>query len=410
MDVDHIWPSLAVAVVGIAVGLFLPGGWTHRFRQLDRPAVAAALIAAVSLAVNLTVAGVNGVPRPHVNDEYGYLLIADTLLHGRLANPRPPDAGAFASPHVLLSPTYASKYPPAQGFALAVGRLLGHPVIGVWLTCAAAAVAVWWMLLAFVPAPWALLGGIAAAVHPQLVEWGHVYWGGAIAVAAGAIVVGAWGRLRHREAPGVHPGLLLGVGLVVLANSRPYEGFVLSLPLLATLRWRRRWVVPLLVVLTIGGGMTAAYNWAVTGHPLRLPIVAYARQYDVAPKFWPLPLRSVPAHFPNATLGWMHGKFEVGEWQQWQSANGVAVRTGRLFRDVLWTFARPGVLVVPLLFAVGGRRTRWLWATLIVLRSGCGSRRSTCTTTPPPPPARRWRWRSSAGGGCTGGRPGWRGG
>ena len=401
-----VWPPLLLAVLAAAVGLLAPGGWTRRLRPLTRPTVAAALVAIVSLATNAAVAALNGVPRIHVNDEYGYALIADTLAHGRLANPTPADAEAFASPHVLLRPTYASKYPPAQGVVMLVGNLLGHPAVGVWLSCAAAAVALWWMLLAFAPAEWALLGGLVAAVHPQMVEWGHVYWGGAVAVFGGAVVVGSWARLRRpptepgrvgprpaesaaragpvppaaprppREtraapAPGRHgPALWLGLGLTVLANSRPYEGAILSLPLLVTLRWRLRPTIVLAVTLLIGGTLTATYNAAVTGHPLRFPIVAYAQQHDVAPKFWPLPLRT-PTDAPvNDTLRWMHEKFEPAEHAQWQSLPGVVVRTFWLAVDVGWTFAQPGVLLVPLLFAVGLRRTWWLWVALAVFAVG----------------------------------------
>jgi hypothetical protein len=56
---------------------------------------------------------------------------ADTFMHGRLANPTHPLWTFFESIHVNHQPTYVSKYPPMQGFALAFGRLIaGQAIVG----------------------------------------------------------------------------------------------------------------------------------------------------------------------------------------------------------------------------------------------------------------------------------------
>jgi hypothetical protein len=250
-------------------------------------------------------------PRPVIHDEFAYLVNADTFAHGRFTNPTHPLWQHFESFHLIQQPSYQAKYPPAQGLAIALGQVLtGHPIVGVWISMAGAAAAVCWMLLAWMPPRWALLGGLLPAFRFGTVPfwdtiwfayWSTTYWGGAVALAGGALLFGALPRLMREPRP--RHAVALAAGLALLANSRPFEGVIAALPAavlitgwLVTHRtfWKPvllRAVPAALGVLVLGAAAMGYYNFRVTGDALTPPYIVYTNQYDIVPLIATQPLK-----------------------------------------------------------------------------------------------------------------------
>ena len=286
----------------------VPGKFAPRLIALARKRWLAIFISfALSFALIGGLSLKRGYPVPYVHDEMSYMLAADTFAHGRLTNPTPAGWEHFESMHILVRPSYQSKYPPAQGLFMALGQVLfGHPIWGVWISTALACAAACWMLHTFVSPPWALLGGIIMAAHPQMLEWGQRYWGGSVAVLGGCLLLGGFGRIvrwMKGMGRGARSGAFwLAVGMFVVGNSRPFEGLVLTVLLMIGLfvalrqmvrrdsevAWpliRRRLLAPALLVLIPGGAWMAYYNYRVAGNPLRLPYQVSQQQYGVVPLF-----------------------------------------------------------------------------------------------------------------------------
>jgi hypothetical protein len=236
-------------------------------------------------------------PYPAGHDEFSYLLGADTLVHGRFANPTPGLVEHFETMHVLMSPTYASKYPIGQAASLAVGKLLfGHPYWGVVMVLALAGAAAVWATRVWAGPIWALISGIQViAVFGTHDIWARSYWGGGLAFLGAMLVIGGYRVLTaYRKGGGAWP---LAIGLALLFFTRPYEGGVLGLCAVTALTYRA-WRDPVLghiawrTALPVAAGVLgvallvqARVNYSVTGNFLTMPYVEHQRQYMNVPAF-----------------------------------------------------------------------------------------------------------------------------
>ena len=295
-------------------------------------------------------------PAPGVNDEFSYILAGDTFASGRATNPAHPVWKSLETFYVIQNPTYASMYPPAQGLALAAGDLLGgHPWFGVYLSVALMCGAICWMLQGWVPPAWALTGGIIAVLRWGVYSyWIESYWGGAMAAIGGALAAGALPRLiRSRNAA---PAIALGFGLLILANSRPFEGAIFTVAVLSiffvyasrkrTLRIAHIWknvFVPLGLVLAAGGATMGWYFWRVTGNPLVMPYQVHSTAYEVTGPFLWQPLRKAP-FFRYAVMQSYHVGRQTAAYLQAHTLRGWLFETWRKIESLVIFYFWPAVL------------------------------------------------------------------
>ena len=285
---DFIELALAAFLIALA---FISRPWIEPLARKLAPKTGWSMLvlALVPLLLRLAMLPRHGVPVPGVYDEFGHLLVADTLLHFRLANPPHPLHQFFETFFVLQTPSYASIYPVGEGLTLAIGRaIFGLPWAGVLITTAAMCALCYWMLRGWMAPEWALLGGLLCAIEfGPLNAWMNSYWGGAAVGCAGCLVFGALPRLRG--SPKSLMGMLLGLGIGISWLVRPYETIFLifSALLLLAPSWRsvtRPATAAMLAFLPFAG-ISLLQNQQVTGSWTTTPYQLSRSQYGVPAAF-----------------------------------------------------------------------------------------------------------------------------
>ena len=298
-----IYCAVLIGIFGV-IAKAVPPGWHHLWQRFLRAlsnlarhkTVSWVGLGALVLVVRTALLPLWPIPKPSIYDEFSYLLQADTFAHGRLTNPAHPLWQFFESTYILQQPTCASRFPPAQALAMALGQVLfGHPWFGVWLSAGLLAAALCWALQGWLPAGWALLGAFIGLDLCLFSYWMNSYWGGAVTAIGGALVTGAWIRIARTKQS--RYAWLFGIGVVIVVLARPFEGLLLVVPTLIALsianRTMRVWL-PIVVTGVLGVSWLAYDNYRVTGHPLRLPYREYYDQYEVVPPFSIMPISTSP--------------------------------------------------------------------------------------------------------------------
>jgi hypothetical protein len=363
--------EIVLAACCIALALLRPGsglrlsGLCRLYRDLaSRRGLAVAAVGGLAFAL-AALTSILSWPEPRVHDEFSYLLGADTFSHGRLTNPLHPLAVFFETFHVNQWPTYCSIYPPGQALFLAAGQVLcGHALAGVWLSFALGCAGVCWALQAWVPPRWALTGALLTVLRIGFIGgdgyWSQSYWGGSVAMLGGALVFGALPRIIDRARTA--NAFWLAVGLTVLANSRPFEGMIATLPAaVVLLLWffgdRKaafqaklgRVILPITLVLTMTAWGMGHYNARLTGKPTLLPYELNAQTYSITPLFLWQPLRPEPSYRHDAIRAY-HTEWAVPAYEAMRSPAGYAREIGGRLRGFFNFYA--GALLGPALLGL----------------------------------------------------------
>jgi hypothetical protein len=353
---------LEIALIVLGIWAWTKHGWCPRNPRWTwmprRPWVAAAALIAGVIALRLALLPLLPVPVPIVADEFSHLLLADTLLHGRVANPAHPFWQHFESLHILQQPHYVSSYFPGHALVLAAGIVaLGSPWAGVLAECAAFLGILYWALRGWMPPRWALFGVLLAALRFAIGSyWVNAYHGGFLPAAGGALIFGAFARLRRSASfsQGLFwQGLVLGLGLAIVAGTRPFEGLAFALPFMAMLAWEfrsrfsalARIAIPAAAVAGMAVVSLSAYFGHITGSP-------FVTTYQISQKTygWPMGLAWTP--IPRIE----HRHIELARYYQYEIGEREKVDGPIDFIEYLtfrlqeyWRFFLGPALTVPLI-------------------------------------------------------------
>jgi hypothetical protein len=379
-------PELLLVVLLVLLAFLVPGfgrrmfAWLEaRIRRLSgRPATAILVAALAPIVIRLLMLPIMPVPQPSIHDEFSHLLAADTFAHGRLTNAAPLCWEHFESFHITVTPLHISMEPPLKGMVMAAGQVVFHsPWAGVMLEIALMSACCTWMLYGWVPPYWAFVGGLIVALRFGVFSyWMNSYWGGALAAAGGALVLGALPRLLRR--PSAPTAVALGFGAVILANTRPFEGMTVCLAVagaftVALARGRlgaralvRQILLPMLLVVAPAMGLNLYYNQRTTGTALRMAHQDNRERYALVP-YWVWQAIKPPPPYNHELMREFYTDFEAGN---------LALKTGTLWGflryqaiDKLEGFALfffTPALLVPILVLLCTVPFRTLWAPVAV--------------------------------------------
>jgi hypothetical protein len=391
------WPmasETALVLIALMIAFLKPDLGDRAFQQMEdmlgglarKRGLAVIAIILIALVGRGALLPIVPIPAAEIHDEHSYLLMADTFALGRLSNPTHPMWKHFESFHINQQPAYGSIYPVAQGIFLAIGQVLvGHPWFGVWLSAVLMCGAICWMLQGWLPPGWALFGGLLAVFRFGLFGyWVNSYWGGAVAAIGGSLVLGALGRMQRKLRVG--DALWMGIGVSILANSRPYEGMLLCAGVASVLlfqaargastAWRSflvRIALPMAIVLSITAVCMGVYFRATTGNPFLSPYQVNQLQYG------PVPVPFLIWQPLRPTLEYRHPMMRK-LYMEWEAPQLLAAKTARGFLSLsyvkvklTWIFFLGPALTLGLVMAdrtIRDRRVRPLLWIAVVMAAG----------------------------------------
>jgi hypothetical protein len=372
-----VWPKLGA-------GFFERS--ERRLARLARCKVWTVAVAGVSvIALRLAILPLLPIPLPIVPDDFGFLLAGDTFAHGRLANPTPAMWTHFESIQITMKPTYSSMYFPGQGLVMAASIwVFGHPWFGLLLVSALMCAALTWMLQAWLPPNWALVGGAIAVLRLGVFSYftDTYHAAGSLSALGGALILGGLPRLTKTAK--LRYAMPMGIGISILVLTRPYECILICLPVSVVLvhwMWKgknrpsavkavRLAAAPLAVILATCAWL-GYYDQKAFGKATTLPYTLDREQYAMAPYYiWQHP-RPEP-HYRYAEMLQFYQQGEMDFFNMIHTPAGFIPYTlGKAAFTILFYV---GFALIPPLLMMGSvfkdRRVRFLVVCVLVMCGG----------------------------------------
>lgn len=296
--------QLPIVIAAILIAILVPRLGSVQFSNVekglrsiaDRPILSSILVGASAILARLSLIPFLGTTQVIAPDEGSILLQAQTYVAGHFGNHGAPLPPSFESFYVILQPVYASMYPVLRAAPMALTHLVG---LGYWagilLTMAALAVATYWLIRAFRLPGYGLVCALLIIFRYGLFSfWVNSYESAAFTALGGVLLVLGYKRLSERS---IVYAVLFGLGLFILMTTRPFEGFVFSLPFLVAVAWRAidsraeplgnvpAVAIGVAVFVGLGLGLTLYSNQLITGSWRMFPYNLYRTTYAQTPAF-----------------------------------------------------------------------------------------------------------------------------
>ncbi|HKW12002.1 MAG TPA: glycosyltransferase family 39 protein [Gemmatimonadaceae bacterium] len=273
---------LVLIVAVLALGIHLPNKRFARLLTLPTHRYAPLVAGLVTGAAVWYVWGSLRAVAP-VHDEASYLLQARTFASFHWAMPAPPLPEFFEQYHALVTPVYASKYPPGHGLLLVPGIWLSLPGLTPVLLSVLAG-ALLFMLVRRVANGWVAV--------LTFVLWlstiGNLRWRGSYlseTTTSALWLLGWWALLEWRERRANRWLVVLAGCVAWMAITRPFTAVAYAIPVgivvIADVVKRRSWrelVRPILVALAIVAILPLA-NKETLGNWRTAPYETYTATY-----------------------------------------------------------------------------------------------------------------------------------
>ncbi len=363
LDVGSYLQTIVFGTVGF-VALYLLAERLERpstrlVEWLDQRTVAQVALASAALSLLAGWLVLDGIP--HVSDEVAYQFQAKTMAQGSLSLPAPEPIGSFRFIHTMvMHDRWFGIMNPGWPAVLAVGYVLRVP----WLINPLLGALALYLFHGFfretgVTGRTARLAVLLLALSPLLLFMNGTQMAHPANLALFGAFCWSWARLLRTESRGaaVIAGLALAGNLLV----RPVDTIAVTLPFLVQglvhLRRNPR-LVSLYGITTIAalGGvlLTLAYNHALTGDALVMPMTEYFR------------IRNPGERFGMGFGADMGTKIHGPEWPGFYPADAVRVSTYRVSQYLLDLFGLPLLPVAALVHVVRRRREWDEWFTVLL--------------------------------------------